>query len=157
MNIQQTIFRWLKKRQLKQTNRTIVFPKFKDIRTVVILYEEGTNTTLPALKLQLEQSGKIVKTIGYEPKKDFNIWGMLKQNVKGSLPTDHFDLLIDLSEHYMVGAQYIDLTINAALKTGKRFDEIDESDQQGILDLMVNCKPHETGEQIIHFLKMINQ
>ena len=77
-----------------------------------------------------------------------------------ALPSQRFDLLMDLSTHYHFGTQYILMAIDATFKAGLRFAEVDEKDQQGILDMMVslpdNPHPEDIAGQVIHFMKMIN-
>ena len=52
------------------------------------------------------------------------------------------------------------MAIDATFKAGLRFEQVEEKDQQGILDLMISLKdepePEQIFEQIIYYLKMIN-
>ena len=53
------------------------------------------------------------------------------------------------------------MAIDATFKAGLRFVDVAEKDQQGILDMMVSlpgsAQPEDIAEQVIYFMKMINQ
>ena len=153
------IFQYKKKRQPK---REVVMPNYSKVRSVVLVYEQGVADKETALLVErLEKDGKMVEVVGYEPKKDFNFFGLVRENAKNALPTQRFDLLMDLSTHYYVGTQYIVMAIDATFKTGLRFAEVEEKDQQGVMDMMVSlpgsAQPEDIAEQVIYFMKMINQ
>lgn len=152
------LFRY-KKKNLPQ--REVVFPNYSKVRSVALVFERGVDdSSIARLGKRLEKDGIMVEVIGYEPKKDFNIFARVKPEAKSSLPSQRFDLLMDLSTHYYLGAQYIVMAIDATFKAGLRFDEVEEKDQQGILDMMVSLKdepqPEQIAEQVIYYLKMIN-
>lgn len=154
---------WLfkyKKKRLPQ--REVVFPNYSKVRSVAVVYEQGVDDKgIALLAKRLEKDGIMVEVVGYEPKKDFNWMGKARQEALSALPSQRFDLLMDLSTHYYLGTQYIVMAIDTTFKAGLRFNEVDEKDQQGILDMMVslpaNPEPEQIAEQVIHFMKMINQ
>lgn len=153
------IFNYNKKRQ---PQREVVFPNYNNVRSAVVVYEQGLDDKGTGLLAQrMEKDGMIVEVVGYEPKKDFNFFGRVREEAMTALPNQRFDLLLDLSTHYYLGTQYILMALDATFKAGLRFAEVDEKDQQGILDMMVNlpedAQPEEIAEQVIHFMKMINQ
>ena len=144
------LFRY-KKKNLPQ--REVVFPNYSKVRSVALVFERGVDdSSIARLGKRLEKDGIMVEVIGYEPKKDFNIFARVKPEAKSSL--------MDLSTHYYLGTQYIVMAIDATFKAGLRFDEVEEKDQQGILDMMVSLKddpqPEQIAEQVIYYLKMIN-
>ena len=156
--IDKWLFLYSKKRMPR---RDVVFPNYRNVRSVALVYEQGVDDkTVALLVKKLEQDNIMVEVIGYEPKKDFNMFGRLRKEALATLPTQRFDLLMDLSTHYWLGTQYIVMAVDATFKAGLRFDEIEERNQQGILDMMVSLKnepqPEQIADQVIHFLKMIN-
>ena len=152
------IYRYNKR---KQPQREVVMPNYSKVRSIALVYEQGIDDKATALLVKLlERDGAMVEVVGYEPKKDFNYFGRVREQAMQSLPTQRFDLLLDLSTHYYLGTQYIIMAIDATFKAGLRFPDVPEQDQQGILDMMVslpaNPLPEQIAEQVIHFLKMIN-
>ena len=139
----------------------MVFPNYSKVRSVVLVYEQGVDDKgISLLAKRLEKDGIMVEVVGYQPKEDFNYFGRVKAEAMTALPSQRFDLLMDLSTHYYFGTQYILMAIDATFKAGLRFPEVDEKDQQGILDMMVslpdNPHPEDIAGQVIHFMKMIN-
>ena len=137
-------------------------PNYSRVRSVALVYEQGVDDkSIALLSKQLERDSIMVEVVGYEPKKDFNFIGRVREQAMQSLPSQRFDLLIDLSTHYYLGTQYLIMNIDATFKAGLRFTNVAEQDQQGILDMMVSLNadshPEQIAEQVIHFLKMINQ
>lgn len=152
------LFQYKKKRQ---PQREVLFPNYSKVRSVVIVFEQNADSKQHAMLIKsLERDGMMVEVVGYEPKKDFTYFGRVREEAMASLPSQRFDLLLDLSTHYYLGTQYIDMAIDATFKTGLRFPEVPEQDQQGILDMMIsltdNPQAEEIAEQVIHFMKMIN-
>lgn len=136
-------------------------PNYSSVRSVALVYEQGVDDKgIAMLAKRLEKDGVMVEVIGYEPKKDFNWLGKARQEAMSALPSQRFDLLMDLSTHYYLGTQYLVMAIDATFKAGLRFEQIEEKDQQGILDMMVNLQgevhPEQIAEQVVYFLKMIN-
>ena len=153
------LFKYTKKRQ---PQREVLMPNYSKVRSIAVVYEQGIDDKATALLVKrLERDGAMVEVVGYEPKKDFNFFRRVREQALQSLPTQRFDLLLDLSTHYYLGTQYILMAIDATFKAGLRFPDVPEQDQQGILDMMVslpaNPLPEQIAEQVIHFLKMINQ
>ena len=145
----------------KQPQREVLFTNYSKVRSAVIVFEQTTDSKQHALLIKrLERDGMMVEVVGYEPKKDFTYFGRVREDALGALPSQRFDLLLDLSTHYYLGTQYINMTIDATFKAGLRFPNVPEEDQQGILDLMVSLpgepEAEEVAEQVIHFMKMIN-
>lgn len=152
------LFQYKKKRQ---PQREVLFPNYSKVRSVVIVFEQNADSKQHAMLIKsLERDGMMVEVVGYEPKKDFTYFGRVREEPMASLPSQRFDLLLDLSTHYYLGTQYIDMAIDATFKAGLRFPEVPEQDQQGILDMMIsltdNPQAEEIAEQVIHFMKMIN-
>lgn len=145
-----------------QPVRNVTFPNYSRIRSVAVVFEQGTDDKQVAmLTKRLEKDGMIAETIGYEPKKDFTFLGKPHKQALAALPAQRFDLLLDLSTQYYIGTQYLVMAIDSTFKAGLRFQQIPEEDQQGILDMMVNLREgaqsEEIAEQVIHFMQMINQ
>lgn len=161
----QRIAYWLFKRAKKrQASREITFINYGHIRSAVLVFEQSQQQGIELLTRQLERDGMMVEIVGYDPKIDFTHLGKLKPQAEQALPTHPCDLLIDLSTTYHLGTQYILMAIPASFKAGLRFAELPVDDQQGILDMMVALpttgkplEPLDIAEQVIHYLKMINQ
>ena len=144
-----------------QPERKVVFPNYSKVRSAVLVYEQGVDDKgISLLAKRLEKDGIMVEVVGYQPKEDFNYFGRVKAEAMTALPSQRFDLLMDLSTHYYFGTQYILMAIDATFKAGLRFADVAEKDQQGILDMMVslpdNPHPEDIAGQVIHFMKMIN-
>ena len=153
------IFRYNKR---KQPQREVLMPNYSKVRSIALVYEQGIDDkAIALLAKRLERDGAMVEVIGYEPKKDFNFFDRVREQALQSLPTQRFDLVMDLSTNYYLGTQYLTMALDATFKSGLRFPDVPEQDQQGILDMMVslpaNPLPEQIAEQVIHFLKMINQ
>lgn len=152
------IFRHTKR---KQPQREVLFPNYGKVRSAVIVFEQTANSKQHAMLIKrLERDGMMVEVVGYEPKKDFTYFGRVREEAMNALPSQRFDLLLDLSTRYYLGTQYITMAIDATFKAGLRFPNVPEQDQRGILDMMVslpeNPDPELIAEQVIHFMKMIN-
>lgn len=152
------IFRHTKR---KQPQREVLFPNYSKVRSAVIVFEQTADSKQHAMLIKrLERDGMMVEVVGYEPKKDFTYFGRVREEAMNALPSQRFDLLLDLSTRYYLGTQYITMAIDATFKAGLRFPNVPEQDQQGILDMMVslpeNPDPELIAEQVIHFMKMIN-
>ena len=132
------LFQYKKKRQ---PQREVLFPNYSKVRSVVIVFEQNADSKQHAMLIKsLERDGMMVEVVGYEPKKDFTYFGRVREEAMASLPSQRFDLLLDLSTHYYLGTQYIDMAIDATFKAGLRFPEVPEQDQQGILDMMISLQ-----------------
>lgn len=152
------IFRHTKR---KQPQREVLFPNYSKVRSAVIVFEQTADSKQHAMLIKrLERDGMMVEVVGYEPKKDFTYFGRVREEAMNALPSQRFDLLLDLSTQYYLGTQYITMAIDATFKAGLRFPNVPEQDQQGLLDMMVslpeNPAPELIAEQVIHFMKMIN-
>ena len=156
------IFRYAKRHQ---TARQVVFPNYSKVRSVAVTFAGEQNKEIERVVRQLEKDNMMVEIIGYEPKQDFTFLGKPTAEAMKALPRQRFDLLLDLSTTYHIGAQHILMAIDATFKCGMRFPDIPEQDQQGVLDMMVSLPAPKEGdtyhsediaEQIIRYLKMIN-
>ena len=156
------IFRYAKRHQ---TARQVVFPNYSKVRSVAVTFAGEQNKEIERVVRQLEKDNMMVEIIGYEPKQDFTFLGKPTAEAMKALPRQRFDLLLDLSTTYHIGAQHILMAIDATFKCGMRFPDIPEQDQQGVLDMMVSLPAPTEGdtyhsediaEQIIRYLKMIN-
>ena len=156
------LFRYAKRHQ---TARQVVFPNYSKVRSVAVTFAGEQNKEIERVVRQLEKDNMMVEIIGYEPKQDFTFLGKPTAEAMKALPRQRFDLLLDLSTTYHIGAQHILMAIDATFKCGMRFPDIPEQDQQGVLDMMVSLPAPKEGdtyhsediaEQIIRYLKMIN-
>jgi len=156
------VFRYAK-RQSKA--RQVVFPNYSKVRSVAVVFAGEQNKEIDRIVRLLEKDEMMVEIVGYEPKQDFNILGKPTAEAIKTLPNQRFDLLLDLSTTYHIGAQYILMAIDATFKCGLRFPDVAEADQQGVLDMMISLPTPAEGdtyhsediaEQAIRYLKMIN-
>lgn len=155
-------FRYAKRHQKE---REVIFPNYNKVRSVALVFAGEQNKEIERIIRQLEKDSIMVEIVGYEPKQDFTIMGKPTSAALQALPTQRFDLLLDLSTTYHIGAQYLLMAIDATFKCGLRFMDVPEEDQQGVLDMMVSLPAPAEGdtyhsediaEQIIRYLKMIN-
>ena len=156
------IFRYAKRHQKA---REVIFPNYRKVRSVAVVFAGEQNKEIERIVRQLEKDDMMVEIVGYEPKQDFTILGKPTAEAMTALPRQRFDLLLDLSTTYHIGAQHILMAIDATFKCGMRFPDVDEQDQQGVLDMMVSLPQQKAGdtyhsediaEQVIRYLKMIN-
>ena len=155
-------FRYAKR---QQSAREVIFPNYSKVRSVAVVFAGEQNKEIERIIRQLEKDGIMVEIVGYEPKQDFTILGKPTVAALQALPHQRFDLLIDLSTTYHIGAQHLLMAIDALFKCGLRFPDVPEQDQQGVLDMMVSLPAPAEGdtyhseditEQVIRYLKMIN-
>ena len=156
------IFRYIKRHM---PPRKVVFPNYSKVRSVALVFAGEQNKGIERFVRQLENDGMIVEIVGYEPKQDFNFLGKPTTAAINALPRQRFDLMIDLSTTYHIGAQYLLMTIDATFKCGMRFVQVPEQDQQGVLDMMISLPEPKQGEtycsediaeQVVRYMKMIN-
>ena len=168
MNLKETIFKY---KQRKQPAREAVFPDFKNVRSVLVLFESEwreQNAFVYAIAQKLIDEDKDVVSWGYCDKKDtlspilphmrvlgrrdFTIFGTPKDETIHDLQKRHYDLLIDLTQHDCLALRYLAMYTHADFKTGLNLGT-------GIHDLLISTEPQETPdflfEQIVKYLKMI--
>ncbi|MBQ0118279.1 MAG: hypothetical protein MJZ88_02020 [Paludibacteraceae bacterium] len=170
MNIREKIFGYILRRQPK---RQVHFPRWENVRTIVILFESDLiekNPTVRRLaeRLSTEEADKNVTLLGYVDKKDilspnlpqsrilgrkdFTIFGVPKANIREELMRHPYDLLIDLTQKDCLPLRYMATYLNADFKTGRHIRE-------GIHDFMLDTPAQESQEflfgQIIYYLKLI--
>ncbi len=155
----------------KQPQREVAFPRFDEVRSVLILFESDLierNDTIKAIAQDLAQYDKDVVLWGYCPKKeitspilpqlrivgtkDYNIFGVPKQQLIADLQKRQYDLLIDLTQHQSLPLAYLAMYAKAHFKTGMAI-------QTGIHDLLISTPPQDTPlflyQQIVKYLNMI--
>lgn len=156
------IFRYAKRHR---PPRGVVFMNYSHIRSVALVFSGTENKEVERIVRRMEKDGMMVDIVGYEPKRDFTILGKPTAEAMKALPKQRFDLMLDLSTSYHIGAQHLLMAIDATFKSGLRFPDVPEHDQQGVLDMMISLPAPVEGEtyhsediaeQIINFLKMIN-
>ena len=169
MKIKEKIFEWYLR---KQPARQAIFPKFDDVRSVLVLYESDLsekNTVVKKLRDELILENKDVVLWGYCNKKeidslilpqsrilgrsDINILGAPRRDVIDDLLKRPYDLLIDLTQQPCLPLRYIAMYARADFKAGL-------VNNSGLYDFLIDTKPQETPEflfqQIVKYLKMIN-
>lgn len=147
------------------------FPRYENIRSVIILYESDWQEKNPMVKEMrdaLLADDKDVVLWGYVDKKEvttailpqsrilgsknITLWGTLTENTLEDLLRRRYDLLIDLTQHYCRPLHYAAMNVRADFKTGMHIVE-------GIHHFMVDAEPKESGrflfDQIIFYLKQI--
>lgn len=153
--------------------REVHFPRYEDIQSVVILYESDyleRNTLIKQFSSQLQSEGKIVSTWGYIDKKDIstlilpvgrilgskdiNLFERPKKDIIDDLHKEHWDILIDLTQHDCLPLRYLAMEADVPFKCGMRRSD-------NTLDFMIDMSPAEDPtelfQQIIHYIKHINQ
>jgi len=168
MNIKERIFEY---RLRKQPARQAVFPKYEDVRSVLVLYESDVlerNTIVKAIRDELLKQDKDVVLWGYCDKKeittlvlpqsrimgrrDINILGAPKEAVINDLLKRQYDLLIDLTQRPILPLRYIAMYARTAFRAGLNMPGAQH-------ELLINTPPQDSPqflfEQIVKYLKMI--
>lgn len=170
MNIREKIFEHILR---KQPKRQVSFPRWENVRTIVLLYESDYTEKNPVVRrladcITKQETDKSVILLGYADKKDvlaanlpqsrilghkdFTIFGTLKADVREDLMRHPYDLLIDLTQEDCLPLRYMAMYLNADFKTGRHIRE-------GIHDFMLDTPAQESQEflcdQIIYYLKLI--
>ena len=168
MNIRERIFEY---RLRKEASRQAVFPKYENVRSVLLLYESEMsekNTTVKSIRDYLLAQDKDVVLWGFCDKKeilslvlpqsrimgrrDLNLLGSPKEEVVKDLQKRHYDLLIDLTQRPCLPLRYISLYARTEFRAGLNMAGARN-------DLLINTAPQETPqflfEQIEKYLKMI--
>lgn len=170
MNLKERIYTYFAKRAKP---REAHFPRYSDIRSVILLYESDyleRNTLIKQLSNQLQNDGKTVSMWGYIDKKDITtlilpvgrilgsrditLLGRPKQEIIDDLKKENWDILIDLSQTNCLPLRYLALEADVPFKCGLHRND-------GTLDFMIdmpaNEDPTELFNQIIHYIKQLNQ
>lgn len=168
MNIKERIFEY---RLRKAPAREAVFPKYENVRSVLVLYESDLlekNAAVKAIRDELLLQDKDVVLWGFCDKKeivslilpqsrimgrrDLNLLGAPKEEVVKDLQKRQYDLLIDLTQKPCLPLRYISLYARADFRAGLNMEGARN-------DLLINTPPQETPrflfEQIEKYLKMI--
>ena len=168
MNIKERIFEY---RLRKQPARQAVFPKYENVRSVLVLYESDLsekNADVKAIRDELLLQDKDVVLWGFCDKKeivslilpqsrimgrrDLNLLGAPKEEVVKDLQKRQYDLLIDLTQKPCLPLRYISLYARADFRAGLNMEGARN-------DMLIQMKPQETPrflfEQIEKYLKMI--
>ena len=166
--IQEKIFEYRKR---KEPARKAVFPKYEDVRSVLVLYESDwseKNTVVKAIRDELLTQDKDVVLWGFLDKKeitslvlpqsrimgrrDINLLGAPKEEVVNDLVKRQYDLLIDLTQQPVLPLKYISLWARTNFRAGLHISGANN-------DLMINMEPQDTPrflyEQIVKYLQMI--
>ena len=119
---------------------------------VVILIDKGDVSNIKHL---LESEGKQVDVFTMPDKKDICFFTERpKSNIRETIQTRKYDLLIDLTQNPCLTMLYMGMYIQAGFKTG-RYTE------KNIYDLTINTpaqeKPDFLYEQIVKYIQMVTQ
>lgn len=130
--------------------RKIKMLPYRQVRTVLIITDQ---TDTEPLTRQLSDDGKKVTVVPTPTNKETNLLGYPKGSICSELAAQHYDLLIDLQQQPTIAGYYLILNANASLKAGRRndFDLLDF-----MVDMPVSDSPQPLLEQILHYLKTIN-
>lgn len=172
MKIIENLRDWVFRHHLSRHQRKeAAFPQYDDMRSVMILYESDWMEKNPAIREirdRLLVDNKDVVTWGYVEKKEVGtailpqsrIMGQQNTTLLGTLTEDtisdlskrHYDLLIDLTQHYCRPLHYAAMNVRADFKTGSHIVD-------GIHHFMVDTQAQESPmylyEQIQFYLKNI--
>ena len=149
MNIRQTIFQFILRRQAK---RQVVMRPWDKVRTVAILYDCGTPA---AIERMLETENKRIDFFTLPNKKEINwLTERPKIEVRELISARQFDVLIDLTQEPSRTMQYMAMDIRADFKVGRFM-------QEGIHDLTIDTPSQATPdflfEQILRYIDMFGQ
>ena len=170
MNIRDWIFTY---RMRHRPVRHVAFPRYADVRSILILYEsdwQERNPYIRELVQRLLLEDKDVATWGYcagkkdvtSPilptsrilgERDINILKAPKQEIINDLLRRPFDLLLDLTQQPCLPLQYLAMYAPCDFKAGRLI-------RKGIHDFMVDVPPADTprylAEQILYYLQSIH-
>jgi hypothetical protein len=175
-NISAAIRFWFLKRAHSKITRTKKLLGYAQATSFGIIYDSSSEENYRQITLlvrDLQQAHKKVKTLGFVNLKKMPDYSFSKLtfefcNAKNfsfnQQPTsssvidfisNDFDILIDLSPSYFFQMKYLCAVSGAKMKVGRYVEKYID-----IYDLMLQIPDHsplkETIEQIIHYLKMIN-
>lgn len=148
------------------------FPKFKDIRSVLVIYESDLlekNPDIRKVRDALLAEDIDVVTWGFVLKKevttailpqsrilglkDVTLWGTLRESVVTDLSRRRYDVLIDLTQHPCLPLHYVAMLARADFKAGMHLTD-------GIHHLLIDTEAKDTPvflfEQIMYYLKTIH-
>ena len=168
MNIKERIFEY---RLRKQPVHQSVFPKYENVRSVLVLFESDfseKNTVVKSIRDTLLTQDKDVVLWGYCDKKeilslvlpqsrimgrrDLNLLGAPKEEVVKDLQKRQYDLLIDLTQKPCLPLRYISMYARTEFRAGLNIPGARN-------DLLISTPPQETPQflfdQIEKYLKMI--
>lgn len=168
MNIKERIFEYRRRKTPKQQ---AVFPKYENVRSVLVLYESDLsekNTVVKAIRDELLTQDKDVVLWGFCDKKeivslvlpqsrilgrrDLNLLGAPKEEIVKDLQKRQYDLLIDLTQKPCLPLRYVSMYARTDFRAGLNIPGANN-------DLLISTAPQETPqflfEQIVKYLKMI--
>ena len=164
---------WALRRAIKkQAPRQVLFQNYKDIKTILIVYESEyteQNAIIKRLRDDLVKDGKDVSLLGYVDKKEIISLVLPKSRIIGKknltwlgqpneevilfMQQSHYDLLLDLTMRPCRPLHYLALKARADFKAGLDMTK-------GILDFMISTTEQSSPiflfEQIVRYLKIIN-
>lgn len=155
----------------RHQRKEAAFPHYDTIRSVMILYESDwmeKNPEVREIRDLLLTSDKDVVTWGYINKKEVGtailpqsrimgqtsttLFGTLTEDTLTDLQKRHYDLLIDLTQHYCRPLHYAAMHVRADFKTGRH---IVDGIHHFMLDAAEEATPKFLFEQIVFYLKNI--
>lgn len=167
MNIKEQIFAYYRR---KQPARQAVFPKYEDVRSILILFESDLlerNGVVKSIRDELLTQDKDIVLWGYCDKKDvttpilpqsriigrrdFNILGAPKKELIADLQKRPYDLLMDLSQQPCLPIRYLNMYARATFRAGLNIS----TDNDLCIDMPPQESPHALYTQIVKYLKMI--
>ncbi len=146
MNIRQTIFQFILRRQPK---RQVVMRPWDKVRTVAILYDCGTPA---AIERMLDTDNKRIDFFTIPDKKEIQwLTHCPSSSVQYHLRAYQYDLLIDLTQQPSLTLQYMAMYFRADFKVGRHICD-------GIHDLTIHTPAQNTPnyllEQILRYIQM---
>jgi len=142
-HLRERVFRY---HQKKQGPVSAIFPSYKQVKKVLILFESDIlerNSQLKQLVRELQADGKQITAWGFVDKKqitssilrdyrvlgrqDVNFFGKPKDYEIQDLRNEHFDLLISLNVNNLMPLRYLNLFADADFRVGQVNEEPFES------------------------------
>ena len=144
--LKEKIFEFLLKRQVL---RQVSAPTWDKTRRIAILHSYAN---IPHIIKDLEKQGKEVILFTLPDKNDV-CWlsDRPKKKIREQLQSQHYDILIDLTQEESLTLQYMAMYIQAGFKTGRHIKD-------GIHDLTIDTPAQETPDylykQILRYIQM---
>lgn len=146
MNIRQTIFQFILRRQPK---RQIVMRSWEEVRNIAVLYDCGTPASIEHL---LNTNNKRIDFFTLPDKKEIQwLTQSPSSSVQYHLQARHYDLLLDLTQQPSLTMQYMAMYCSADFKAGlHRCDGIHDL----TIDTPAQTTPDYLLQQILRYIQM---
>ena len=154
MNMKQQIYQYLSRREMKRHPRHTEWPQWQKLRNILIVYNQADEREITELQRALMNEDKRVSTYTVTAK-DATLFGTLKKKARAQIPTECFDILIDLSHADSWALQYLSLYVCARFKAGRIPTPDNMPEKYDFVMNMPNAAPKEVVRQMKKYILQI--